>query len=189
MRFALSPVASVEGEQVLSLDAAKAHLRVLHDDEDDLISALRDAAIDAVQQYTGKSLTEVAHVWRGRFASRMTLGIGPLIAVQSIVYLDADGVSQTGLVATDTVRLGLGSEIEVKTGVTLPYSADGDGVVTVNFTAGYSNVTRPPALVQAVRLMLGNLYLNREAVVTGVAASELPLGFMMLCSPYREMRI
>ena len=36
-----------------------------------------------------------------------------------------------------------------------------------------------------MRLMLGHLYANREAVVTGVTTAELPLGVDALVRPYR----
>ncbi|OZI31737.1 hypothetical protein CAL29_28100 [Bordetella genomosp. 10] len=41
------------------------------------------------------------------------------------------------------------------------------------------------SLLAAVRLTLGHLYANREAVITGVTVTELPLGVPDLLRPYR----
>jgi uncharacterized phiE125 gp8 family phage protein len=188
MRFSLSPILQSEGETILPLAIAKAHLRVWEDDEDDLIVALRDAAIDAVQQFTGKSLSAVPHEWRGRFDDAVRLGVGPVTEIASASYIDANGTSQT-LSPQNDIRIGLDNEIEPAVGAVWPSTAEGGAPVTILFTAGYSADNRPPALLAAVKLLLGNLFLNREAVVTGTIATDLPFGFVTLCSPYRQIRI
>lgn len=188
MRFSLSPVDPVDGEEILPLDAAKAHLRVTHGHEDELIGALRDAAIDAVEQYTGKSMLARPHKWRGRFGTRLILGLGPLVAVQAVKYLDTAGAEQTPVVA-ETLRPGLDGELLPIVGTSWPATADGDGVVEIEFTAGYAATKCPPSLIMAAKLMLGTLYANREAVIVGVTAGELPLGFKQLCRPYRTVRV
>jgi uncharacterized phiE125 gp8 family phage protein len=190
MRFSLSPVGPVDGEEILPLAFAKAHLRVLHEAEDDLIGSFRDSALDAVEQFTGKSLLAGrAYVWRGRFDGRPVLGVMPQGVITSVKYLDATGVEQTPPVVADFIRLGAGNEVLPAIGTCWPVTADGDGVVEIAFTAGYAVGACPPSLLQAARLMLGMFYANREAVTVGVSASELPLGFARLCQPYRSMRV
>jgi uncharacterized phage protein (predicted DNA packaging) len=44
----------------------------------------------------------------------------------------------------------------------------------------------PPALDQAVLLMVGHWYANREATLTGVNAADLPLGVCDIVNDYRE---
>lgn len=45
---------------MLTLEEVKAHLRIDHDAEDDLILAYRDAALGAVEDYTGIEFTDPA---------------------------------------------------------------------------------------------------------------------------------
>lgn len=187
MRFELSPAASIDGEAVLSLADAKVQVRRLDDDDDDIITALRDAAIDAVQQYTSKQLAPGTRVWRGRFAEAIDLGIAPLVSVASISYLDASGASVA--LADGAWRIGLHGRLHAPVGGAWPETADGDGVVSVTFTVGYASGQIPKALISAVRLMLGHLYRHREAVVTGIVATDLPLGFADLCALYRLQAI
>jgi len=47
---------------MLSLDELKAHLRIDHDAEDDLLLAYRDAAMQAVINYTGGTDTTAAPI-------------------------------------------------------------------------------------------------------------------------------
>lgn len=44
----------------------------------------------------------------------------------------------------------------------------------------------PAPILQAVRLLVGHSYANREAVVTGQAAA-LPLGVQCLLAPWRDL--
>jgi hypothetical protein len=43
----------------------------------------------------------------------------------------------------------------------------------------------PTALKQAMLLMIGELYENREAINVGNIVSEIPYGMIHLMSPYR----
>lgn len=188
MRFSLSPVDPVAGEDILPLADAKAHLRVLHDHEDDLIAALRDAAVNAVEQHTGKSLIARSYVWRGRFGADVILGTAPLVSVETVKYLDADGAEQIA-VADDILRIGLDGELLPAIGTEWPVTADADGVVEITFEAGYIADACPPSLIMAAKLMIGTLYANRESVIVGVSFGQLPMGFQHLCQPYRSMRV
>jgi uncharacterized phiE125 gp8 family phage protein len=189
MRQSLVNTTALDGEAVLSLADAKAHLNVLDDDSDTLIAALRDAAFDVIEQYAEKALTSRTFKWRGRLSQMMQMGIGPVTAISAISYLDENGASQT-LVAADTLRIALGDRVEFKTNVDVPTMADGDGVAEITFTAGYSTEQPlPKSLLSAARLMLGHLFMNREAVTMGTGAVEMPFGVRQFCAPYRPVRL
>ena len=189
MRQSLVNTTALDGEAVLSLADAKAHLRVLDSDSDTLIAALRDAAFDVIEQYAEKALTSRTFKWRGRLSQVMQMGIGPVTAISAISYLDENGVTQ-GLVAADTLRIALGDRVEFKTNVDVPTMADGDGVAEITFTAGYSTEQPlPKSFLSAARLMLGHLFMNREAIIIGNTVEEMPMGVRQLCAPYRTMRL
>lgn len=189
MRQALVNIAAFDGEAVLPLADAKAHLRVLDDDSDELIAALRDAAVDMVEQYAEKALVSRNFEWRGRLQQAMEMGIGPVTALASVTYLDADGALQT-LAHASALRIALRDRIEFKTDVDVPDQADGDGVAVITFTAGYGGgQPLPPSLVAACRMMLGHLFMNREAVTFGSGAVEMPFGVRQMCGPYKPVRI
>src|SRR3546814_6091932 len=58
----------------------------------------------------------------------------------------------------------------------LPISIGRNGYATVTYTAGYDPEEVPVALVQAMLLLIGHSFSNREAVSVGNTGSEIPLG-------------
>lgn len=188
MSFTLSRPAPVDGEAVLPLVDAKAHLRVLHDDEDALIEALRDAAVDWIERYCGISFAPREFVWTGDgFADPIRLPLAPVIDVQAIEYRDAAGTTVALLsgawrVSKDWLRPAPGT--------CWPATEHGRGAVTVYFTAGYADVlSEAPGLLSAVRMLLGTLYKFREGAVSGTIVQDVPMGVQMLCEPYRMIVI
>ncbi|WP_411340315.1 head-tail connector protein [Sphingopyxis sp. J-6] len=187
----LSAMPEDYGDAVVSLEAAKAHLRVLEDDEDDLIAALRDAAVQMVENYTGLVLQpregEAAMVWRAEGlpigAGPVSMGCRPVREVLSVTYLDFAGAEQT--VDVGTLRIVDQGSIAAAPGANWPAGVAGGVVVT--FAAGLDDV--PPALVTAVKMFLATLYAQRETIVLRGAAGEITAGFKMLCQPYRRLRV
>ncbi|MBB3034050.1 head-tail connector protein [Alteriqipengyuania lutimaris] len=185
------PMPSGYGDAILSLDACKAHLRVSHDAEDDLIRALRDAAIEYVELYCGVKLGPVTGLtWRAQalpsFASAsIDLAVRPVTAVTAMEWLGDEGSE----VSADpgAFRFSEAGELRPIVGGQWPSDVGCDVVVT--FDAGYAEGEAPPALLSAVRLMLGHLYMNREAVVTTGAGGVVPFGVSHLCTPFRPVMI
>lgn len=118
-----------------------------------------------------------------------------LVSVQSITYQDTNGSPATLDPATYTVDVSSQpGRIVPKSNLTWPttdYYLPGS--VQIAYTAGsYGDGvgvdTCPLSIKQAILLMVGHLYSNREAVVlTGSANSSttLPLAFDSLLNPYR----
>lgn len=179
------------GDAVLPIEEAKAHLHVLEDDEDDLIAALRDAAVEMVEQYCGVILNprvgEDAMVWRAEClpagTAPVSLGRGPVTKIVSATYLDAGGETQSIDVAA--LRIVDQRSIVPVPGARWPVAPAGGVVVT--FEAGLA--AAPAALVAAARMFLATLFLHRETVATQGAVAEVPQGFAMLCRPYRRITV
>lgn len=193
MRFELGHVAMPDGygDGILSLDACKAHLRVEDDAEDALIAALRDAAIEYVERYCGVKLGAVTGLtWRAEglpsaTSAHVELALRPVTAITGIAWQDGDGADVEGTLSD--FRVSESGMLRPAIGKSWPSGVAGEVVVT--FTAGYAAGEAPNSLLQAVRLMLGHLYINREAVVTTGMAGEVPLGVAAYCSPFRQVMI
>ncbi len=192
MMFELQPGALPDGygESVLSLVAAKAHLRVVSSGEDDLVEALRDAAVDMVERMTSLYLARrEGIVWKGSgFAPSMVLGRGPAVEVVSVAY-DGTGGAEVTLTADDW-RLGPHGRLLPAYGKAWP--SDCTGEVRVTFDAGYGGAGAeacPPVLVTAVKMMLAQFYDIRGAVITGTISSEVPLGVAHICAMHRMVSI
>lgn len=190
MLFHLSPASlpTDYGETILPLARAKAHLRVVANDEDELIGILRDAALEMVERYTNLRLlfasgAEDMTVTCEGFAARLPVGRGPIgtIDVTGIDYVDADGAAAS--LAAGAWRVLADGFVAPQVGTSWPTSY---GPVSISFQAGYATPAEIPAgLIAAALLFLGHLYSNREAVVETGLTGELPLGFGALTDAHR----
>lgn len=182
----LAPVLITPPEDVpVSLDVAKMHLRVDHDDDDVLISSLIKAAVDHLDGWTGvlgRCLLE--QTWRQNFdtlARCMPLPLGPVIEIVSVDYFDANGSEQTMdpddyLLRTDA---GGRSVLELKS---WPSSRS----ASVTYKAGFSVV--PVAITTAILMLVAHWYANREAAAAGDLAT-VPMAVDALLAPYRRVGV
>ena len=161
----------------LTLGDAKTHLRVVHDHEDALIETLIKAAREIAEDRTWRAfITQTWDVHYDGFGERLTLPLPPLQEVVHLEYVDASDETQT--LDPSEYRVHAGSEPATITAVNAwPTVRTGPQSVTVRVRAGYGNAPEdvPEKYRSAMRLLVGNLYEHREAVVVGRASAvELP---------------
>lgn len=180
----------------ISIVEAKAHLRVDHDDEDELITALIVAArsyLDGHSGILGRAI--VSQAWRQDFSGfhdRMRLPVGNLISVSAITYYDNDNATQT--LSADiytTFSDSIGPYVTLKPDQTWPSTYTRPDAVRVAWTAGYGATAAsvPEAIRQAMLLMIGHWYANRETVNIGNITSEIPFTTAALLAPFRRVGI
>lgn len=176
------------------LEEAKAHLRVDGTDEDGAIEASLRAAADHVERFTGQVLTarvmELALDGFPEPPETISVPREPVTGIVSIAYSDPSTGAEIAMAPGDWRWADTDADaVRPPFGAAFPRAAAEGGSVRIRFNAGYEEGLAPPALLQAVKLMLGHLYLNREAAVAGGAATELPLGVQALCAPFRRFLI
>ena len=156
--------------------------------DDALIRALGIAARRMAESIQNRALiTQTLELALDGWPDGNTLEIPrpPLQSVASIKYYDEDDTERTfdaGSYLVDTYSEP--GRVVLKTGQSWP---DGElrpanGVI-VHFVAGYGDVESqvPETTVQALRLLVGHWYENREAVSsTGAIPKEVPFGVMSL---------
>lgn len=179
------------GEAILTLQACKEHLRVDGEDDDSLIEALRDASIEFVERYCSVRLRATPGLeWRAAgfpisASVALPLSISPVISIESVTWRDAGGAMVPGVL--EDYRITARGDVFPAIGRQWPAGVGGD--VSVTFTAGYADGAAPHSLVAAVRLFLGHLYKNREAVTDRGTEAEVPFGVRQLCAPFRRVLI
>lgn len=158
----LTPLTPADGDTILPLADARVHLNLTADDSfhDTAVLALRDAAINWVENYSGRSLQSRQFEWTAdRFTSAMRLPIGPATAVDEISYYDGDG-TDTALTSDDW-RLG-NSVVMAAFGTSWPYAGSAPDAVRIKFTAGYLTADDiPPMLLAAVKLAMTAIFEDR----------------------------
>lgn len=161
MLTALEPA---DGDAILPLADARAHLNLTADDSfhDTAVIALRDAAIDFVEGYSGKALSPRQFEWSAdRFTSSIALPVGPISSDgAAISYYDSDG-ADTAL-ADGSWHFGRG-QVVAASGQTWPAANGFPGGVRVTFTAGYATPQEiPPMLLAGVKLAMTAMFEDRS---------------------------
>lgn len=176
----------------LSLAEAKAHLRVDHSDDDTMIDALIDAAVSHLDGFSGVlGRALVTQTWQqvlGGFEDEIRLRVGNVLGITSVTYYDASNVQQTLASSVYTPFTDeLGAWLDLKAGQSWPATYDRPDAVTVTWTAGYGPAATdmPAAIRQAMLLIIGHWYANREAVTTDTQ-TPLPLAVDALLAPFRQ---
>lgn len=179
----------------VSLAEAKAHLRVDIADDDALITALITAARSHIEQIARPKLAMITQTWEyiaDEWPTEDTLELRPypLQSVTSIKYTDVDAVEATyssSYYLVDTYSTP--GRLRLKSTASWPTTKlrELNGVV-VRFVAGYGAAAGavPVQLRQAILLLVGHWYENREPVLTtGMMASSLPFAVDALLRNWR----
>ena len=170
------------------LEAAKVHLRVEDTAENATIQDCIDSAvghIDGPDGWLNRCLITQAWavdldgwwgldcygVWRPRL---LQLPLAPVSAISAVRYIDQSGVTQTLDPSNYHVFTGRDPGVQLITGFSRPALACHDRTVSIEFVAGYGDAwTDVPAQIRrALLLMTGDLYANRETVVSGDRAAS-----------------
>ncbi len=178
--------------ELMSTANAKAHLRVDSTDDDTLIGVLIKAARQHAENVASRAL--ITQTWDYQLdawpdGDEITIPLPPLQSVTSVKYYDTAGTEYT-MTATDYI-VDTKSEpgrIVLAYGKSWPSTTlrPAAGVI-VRFVAGYGDAAAnvPEAIIAALKLHIGYLYEQREAVNIGNIVNELPLAYDALLYPYR----
>ena len=170
----------------VSLAEARAHCRIDTVDDDAILAGLILAARQYVEAVTGRAiLSQTFDLTLDDFpAWEIELPRSPVASITSIGYLDTAGVSKT---VTSYVLDGRSRppRLTPAYGESWPETRGTAGCVTVRFVAGESQAPEP--LRQAILLLVGSWYENREdtVIASGVSVADLPHGVSALLAPYR----
>lgn len=174
---------------IITLDEAKAHLRVEGTEDDDYITGLIAAAtawIDGPGGWLGRALGEQTLELRTRCFSRSVLDLPypPIISVESVKYLDSSGVEQT--IDPALYEVGL-SGVTAAYGTSWPTARSVEEAVRVRYVAGYADGV-PASIRHALLMLVAEFYARREAT-SADKPERLPFGVEALLAPHKIWRV
>lgn len=172
--------------ELITVEEAKAHLRVDSDDENGLIG---DIIVDArgwIESYTGLILTRrsVKEVLP-RFTSR--LRSWPIETIDAVAYIDASGAVQALDAALYVPQVT--ARPAALLGRRWPNLYHGSRV-TVELTAGFASAQEvkdfSPNLMRAMKLLIAGFYHDRE---TGGLTADVEESAKALCRNLKDWRV
>lgn len=176
-------------DQPVDLSLLKDHLRISSVDQDNVLPIYLDAAVAHVETYTGRPL--MRQTWRltlpGFYDRTWLPYAAPLGAVTGVTYYDTANALQT--LASSVYAVPADEEpasVRLAYAQAWPSVYDREDAVSVTYTVGATAATDVPApLRQAVLLLAGHFYENREAVLVSAISKEMEFTVTALCAPYR----
>mgnify|MGYP001465362718 CR=1 FL=1 len=178
----------------VTLAEAKLHCRIDVDDDDALVASLISTAREHLERISRPrvAMTEqrwlyVTDAWPA--SDTIELRPYPLLSVDAVRYTSENGVVTT--ISSSEYLADTHSEpgrLHMRHGWPSATLAPLNGL-QIEFTAGYGvGVLSPPkALRQAVLLLVGHWYENRElALTSGAVPKELPFAVNALFKPWRR---
>ena len=170
----------------LDLPALRLHCKLdpvgsTHPDDATLTGALA-GALKLAQHYTQTSIGEqTLELALDAFpVSWITLPRGPVTGITSVKYLDQAGVLQTvdpGAYKLDTY--GTPARLFPAFGTSWPSARCEVNAVLIRYVAGVLAADIDPAVLSALKLIVGHLYEHREDTVSGTL-TEIPTGAQAL---------
>ncbi|HEX8323913.1 MAG TPA: head-tail connector protein [Tepidisphaeraceae bacterium] len=173
---------------VLDIGDVRDHLGIDGTGLDPVLNACQRAAVDVIERECNIQIGPATFVLTTDFPAcrgDITLPKPPVVAVQSVAYIDAAGNTQTLDPTAYRVGTARPGRLLVRPGRTWPETARG-GAVTITFTAGHALNNLPESLLHAVRLLVGHYFENREATST-LTVKDVPFEVEMILNQHRFM--
>lgn len=176
MKYSLNQSTAPTAEPV-SLDEAKAHLRIEHDAEDSFIGSLLAAAREEVETYLNRQLmTATWDLYLDYFPCGRVLLLpkNPVQSVTSITYTDTAGNAQTFSSASYSSDVySEPARIVLKDTYSWPSVLSVPNVVKVRFVAGYTSALLVPGKIKAALLLMLERLWKRDGEGLPTAAVNL----------------
>ena len=181
-------ISTAPTSEPVTLTEAKAHMYVDTTDDDTLITTLITSARLYAENFTRRAfITQTITARYDYFPCFFEVEKPPLASVSSINYLDTTGNS-TLLAASgyDVDIYATPARITQAYGTTWPSTrADVPNTVTVVYIAGYGvGSAVPETIKQAILMMIGHWYENRESTSQNMTVIDVPMGVESLLMPY-----
>lgn len=186
MTHRITKVDSGAGALPVTLDEAKAHLRVTEDDEDALISIYLRGAVEWAEEVTHRAISQQSYlVVEDDFPrTRWKLPLGYVASITSIKYLDDDGAEQTWSSSLYHLDNSSDSAATVRPIPTESWPDVGDypSSARVTMVAGFSTTNCPYSLRMAILQRIGQLSESRAP--GDPEADEMERATRDLLAPY-----
>lgn len=173
----------------VDLIEAKSHLKVDISTDDTYIESIIKAATQLSEEYTNRFFIDtVIEQTCSSFNDLETLFKSKVSSVEYVKYYDTDNTLTLLDASIYNTQLQYEpSQIQLANNKSFPNFTKRNNAVVAKYTVGYGAAASdvPEIIKQAILLTIGNFYQNRNSVVIGRIATELPLNVKWLLDTYK----
>ena len=173
--------------EIFDVAVMRSHLSIMGDEHDETIYLQMRAARQYAENYLQKALvqrTYRADLWG--FSDVMELPMPPLSSVSNIKYYNTDSPQTLTTLDSSVYGVDVGrGQIYRNHGESWPAVSIRHDAVQITFVTGYTSGNTPPSVDAAVKLIVGDLFENREGKIVSAIQSVNPT-VKMLLNPERE---
>jgi len=147
----------------VTITELKIHLRITGTSEDTILQTYLDGALGYIESQTGRKLSQESgrKAYFDQFGDMELIGDDPI--VESVKYIDNDGVEQTLSASVYEVKTHKARPyITLAYGQSWPSIRAVDAAITITYQSGYTATTLPARLRSAVLLEAATNYEYRE---------------------------
>lgn len=206
MYFPTVELVTAPAAEPVTRTEAKTHLRVTHTDDDTYIDGLITAARMHIENICNVALITQEHkilLCEFPCAKRILIPYGRLQSIDGFSWTDTAGTTRTwtvsgGNLVSGSVTMAHIDAVRNPAAIVLAYGQSWpsetlktSNPIVIEFTCGYGDVAAdvPQPIKNAMLLLIGHWYRNREAVVitdrASVESKALPLGVDALLANFR----
>lgn len=193
-------VKTAPSSEPITLAEAKTHLRITHGLEDDYINLLIKVAREKFEKDTERVCVQTTYelyldslTYNDQFNCDVVLFKCPIISVDEVAVLADDTTSTYTPISSDTYKSDVKGEPGRILFSTFPDYGDQMNAIRITFKAGYAPLVEsvtdltkvPEQAKQAMKLLIGHFYENRQNVVTGTQVNEVPMTYQYLMEQFK----
>tara|TARA_R110001583_G_scaffold41335_2_gene131592 strand:+ start:3680 stop:4276 length:597 start_codon:yes stop_codon:yes gene_type:complete len=182
--------------QIVSTADLKEHLRITFTDDDNYIEGLEKAAVHRIEEFCNIFMLDTALIQYGFTINDLNiLYKSPLLSADSSAtpVIEAPRVQAyvTGAWTTQTTGIEFIERIKpprvyVLSSATLLEPDDVFQKWRAVYNVGYKTIAEiPDPLIQCIKIIVADMYENRQSVIVGKIVSEIPRTAQYLMNPYK----
>lgn len=172
---------------IVDLTQLKKDLRVEHDADDVLIESIRASAVEWIEQQFGVAIMQ--STWTVKLETFKTnetlyMALSDVQSITDVKYFDTEEAEQT-MVSTKYSFAENAQCFQFEFYDSFDLSETKKTPITITLTAGPSTPHIP--LKNAIRMLVGSMYENRQDEITGTIVSKFENASEKLIQPYRPL--
>jgi uncharacterized phiE125 gp8 family phage protein len=174
--------------QIVSTADLKEHLRITFSDDDNYIEGLEKAAVHRIEEFCNIYMLETVLIQYGFDINDVSILYKSPIAELSIpvlsVYQSASWVAQTGV---EFITKAKPPRLYINNTTIGTPDSDIKQKYKVDYKVGIGRLPSeiPEPLIQCIKIMVADMYENRQSVIVGKIVSEIPRTAQYLMNPYK----